>query len=878
MVNIFKSRASKESSSPEVLAKLEQARTLSHQGQLPEAASICRAILELQPDHIDTLMLSAEVAARERNLAQAIELYSRITRLKPKYGMAHYKRGNVLKDCGQPEAALASYDRAVALDPRHANAFCNRGVVLEHLNRWDEALASYNQAVALNPGDAFAYYNRGTLLRRLGQSEEALASLKQAIIAKPDYAEALFNCGTLLKELQRPAEALACYEKAIEISSSFPVAHLRRGALLGELKQSDAALASYDKAIELDPRFAEAYGYRGVLLQERNQLDAALADYTKAIELDPGFAEAYYNRGVLHQRAKRSDAALADYDRAIALVPHFAEAFANRGALLHAGKHWDSALASYDKAIKIDPNYAEAFLSRGAVLMAQERWNEALASLDRAIALAPGSVDAHYDRGDVLVQLMQPVEAIASFDRALALRPGSPAILRRRTFLRMSVCDWHEVQSDIDRISAEIRSDLPLSVALLELSALLDEPSLQHRAARVWARDEYPPNDALGAIAPRPNKDKIRVGYYSPDFRLHPVAGLTADLFELHDRSRFEITAFAFGPEAADPMRKRLEQAFDSFLDVRDRSDLEVAALSRELGIDVAVDLAGFTAYRRTEIFALRAAPIQLSYVGYLGTMGAPYMDYLIADPTIIPPASQGDYSEKIIYLPSYQVNSKREISNRQFTRQELGLPPQGFVFSCFNTLYKLQPATFETWMRILRRVPDSTLFIYGEDADAKQNLLNATRRSAVASDRVVFGKRIKREEYLARFRTMDLFLDTWPYNGGTTASDALWAGLPVLTCTGRSFASRYGASLLNALALPELITENAQQYEDVAVELATHPGRLEGIRQKLTDHRSRTPLFDTRSFTGHLESAFEKICERYRAGLPAEHVYVGHC
>ena len=875
MFNIFRSRASKESSSHAVLAELEQARTLSQQGQFHEAASICRAILKSQPDHVDTLMLSAEIAARESNPAQAIELYSRIMRLKPKYGLAHYKSGNVLKDCGQPEAALASYDRAIALDPRHADALCNRGVVLEHLSRWDEALASYNQAVAFNPGDAFAYYNRGTLLRRLGRSEEALASLKQAIAAKPDYAEAFFNCGTLLRELRRPDEALVCYEKAIEISPSFSFAHLRRGTLLGEMKQSDAALASYDKAIELDPRLAEAYGYRGVLLQERNQLDAALVSYTKAIELDPRSAEAYYNRGVLHQRANRSDAALADYDKAIELVPRFAEAFANRGALLHARKHSDLALASYDKAIELDPHYAEAFLSRGAVLMALERWNEALASLDRAIALAPGSADAHNDRGDVLEQLMQPVEAIASFDRALALRPGSPAILRRRTGLRMSVCDWRGLQSDIERITAEIKSDLPFSVAPLMLAALLDDPSLQHRAARIWAREEYPRNDTLGAIAPQPRKDRIRVGYYSPDFRSHPVAGLMADLFELHDRSRFEITAFAFGPEAADPMRKRLEQAFDSFIDVRDRSDLEVAALSRELEIDIAVDLAGFTAHCRPGIFALRAAPIQVSYIGYLGTLGAPYMDYLIADATIIPPGSQGDYSEKVIYLPSYQVNSKREISERQFTRQELGLPPQGFVFSCFNTLYKLQPATFETWMRILRRVPDSTLFIYGEDADAKQNLLNATQRSAVASERVVFGKRIKRDEYLARFRTMDLFLDTWPYNAGTTASDALWAGLPVLTCTGRSFASRYGASLLNALDLPELITENAQQFEDLAVELATDRERLEGIRQKLTNHRHTTPLFDTRSSAGHLESAFVEIYERNRAGLPAEHVYV---
>jgi predicted O-linked N-acetylglucosamine transferase (SPINDLY family) len=829
---------------------------------------------QVQADPIDSLMLSAEIAAREGDPERAIQLYSNVMRLQPKYGMACYKRGNVLNGCGRLEAALASYDLAVALDPAHADAFCNRGTVLERMDRPDEALASYAHAVALNPGDALACYNRGTLLGRLGRAEEALASFDQAIVANAGYAEAYFNRGSLLKALQRWDEALASYGKAIQIAPGFALAYLRRGMLLSEMQQSDAALASYEKAIELDPGLAAAHCYRGVLLQDTERPDAALASYDKAIELDPRFAEAYYNRGTLHQQADRPDAAMADYDKTIELVPHFAEAHANRGALLHARKQSDAALASYDKAIALDPNYFDAFLSRGVVLMSLERWNEALASLDRAIALAPGSADAHCDRGDVLEQLMEPVEAIASFDRALALRPDSPAILRKRTILRMNVCDWHDLQSDIERVTAEIRSDRPVSVAPLALSALLDEPSLLHRAARIWARNECPPDDSLRAIAPRPREGKIRVGYYSPDFRSHPVAALTADLFELHDRSRFEVSAFAFGPEAADPMRKRLERAFDSFLDVRDRSDLEVATLSRDLGIDIAVDLAGFTAHSRTGIFALRAAPIQLSYIGFLGTLGAPYMDYLIADATIIPPAHQEDYSEKIIYLPCYQVNSKREMSERQFTRQELGLPPQGFIFCCYNTLYKLQPTTFQTWMRILRRVPGSTLFICSDDADAKQNLLDATRRSAVASDRIVFGKRIKREEYQARFRAMDLFLDTWPYNGGATVSDALWSGLPVLTFMGRSFASRYAASLLQAVDLPELITENAQQYEELAVELAADPERLEGIRRKLTDNPRVAPLFDIRSFTGHLESAYIKIWERYRAGLPPEHVH----
>jgi predicted O-linked N-acetylglucosamine transferase (SPINDLY family) len=471
---------------------------------------------------------------------------------------------------------------------------------------------------------------------------------------------------------------------------------------------------------------------------------------------------------------------------------------------------------------------------------------------------------------------MQPQEALASFDRALALKPDWPETRRRRATVKMSVCDWRDLQSTIEQVTAEVEANLPLQVDPLLISALVDEPSLQRRAAQIRVRDDCPPDARLGPIAQRPRSDKIRIGYYSPDFRSHSVARLTAELFELHDRSTFEITAFAFGPESSDPWRKRLEQTFDRFLDVRNRSDLEVAALSRELGIDVAVDLAGFTAHCRTGIFALRAAPVQLSYLGFLGTMGAPYMDYLIADAAIIPPASREYYSEKIIYLPSYQVNdSQRKISERKFTREELGLPTRGFVFCCYNSLYKIQPGTFETWMRILRRVPDSTLCIHTENTDVERNLLNAAQRSGVHPDRIVFAKRLNLEEYLARFRSMDLYLDTWPYTAGTTASDALWAGLPLLTFTGRSFAARGATSVLTAMDLPELITESPQQYEDLAVELAVDAQRLASIRQKLTDHRHTKPLFDVRSFTRHLESAYVKICERYHSGLPPEHVDV---
>jgi predicted O-linked N-acetylglucosamine transferase (SPINDLY family) len=385
-----------------------------------------------------------------------------------------------------------------------------------------------------------------------------------------------------------------------------------------------------------------------------------------------------------------------------------------------------------------------------------------------------------------------------------------------------------------------------------------------------------PPDQSLGPIPKRTPHKKIRIGYFSADFREHPVSRLLAELIEIHDRSRFEVIAFSFGPDTKGDLRERLERAFDRFLDLKDSSDMEIASLARSLTIDIAVDLGGYTHQSRPNVFALRAAPSQVSYLGYLGTMGAPYMDYLVADAAIIPPGEHQHYSEKIIYLPSYQVNdSRRRIAERTFTRRELGIPPTGFVFSCFNSNYKISRDTLALWMRILRRVEGGILFLNADNELAKRNLLNETRRLGVDSHRIVFGERLGVEDYLARFRTMDLFLDTLPYNAGTTASDALWAGLPVLTCTGATFAGRVATSVLRAIDLPELITGTPAQYEELAVALASNPSRLAQIKTKLAANRLTRQLFNSRIFTKHLETAYTNIYQHQQSNLPPDHIYV---
>jgi predicted O-linked N-acetylglucosamine transferase (SPINDLY family) len=387
-------------------------------------------------------------------------------------------------------------------------------------------------------------------------------------------------------------------------------------------------------------------------------------------------------------------------------------------------------------------------------------------------------------------------------------------------------------------------------------------------------RSECPPDSSLPPIPRGPRKDRIRIGYFSPDFREHPVAFLTAELFESHDRSAFDVTAFSLGPNVDDPMSRRLKAAFERFVDVRGRSCRDVALLARELELDIAVDLCGFTEGCRPAIFAMRAAPLQVSYIGYLGTMAAPYVDYLIADSVLIPPDCRQFYSERLIYLPSYQANDSQRRSG-VCNRDAHGLPPSAFVFCCFNNPYKITPATFSGWMRILARVPDSVLFLYAANAAVVTNLRREAATRGVDPQRLIFGNSLPRPEYLARYGVADLFLDTLPYNAGTTASDALWAGLPVLTCAGETFAGRMAASLLTSAGIPELIASTQEQYEALAVELARDRNRLAEIKERVTAGKLRAPLFDIRQFTRNLESAYREIHERYRAGLPPGDVEV---
>jgi len=642
------------------------------------------------------------------------------------------------------------------------------------------------------------------------------------------------------------------------------------GAIYAGAGHLNEAVAHYDRAIALAPDFIEALNNRGNALFGLKRLEPALASFDAAIRLKPDYADPHINRGIVLGKLKRDEEALAALNAGIRLDSNKPDAYNNRGNLFLRQHRLADALADYEIAIRLRPNYAEALLNRGNALKMLMRPEEAVASYDRAIALMPSLAEAHNNRGTALRALKRYEEALASYREAVRLKPDFAPAYGELLHIEAHLCLWPERDRDLSTLERGIADDAVPPFYMLEFA---DDPARQLTFARAWAEEKF------GGIRPgsfeRPGPgDKIRIGYFSADFHGHATMYLMARLFELHDKSRFEIHAFSYGAKAQDEMRARLLNAVDAFHDVADLDDREIARLANARGIDVAIDLKGYTEGGRPGIFAHRAAPVQVSYLGYPGTTGTDFMDYMIADPVTIPDAQRKYYSEQILYLPhSYQVNDdRRRISGEAIARADVGLPDDGFVFCCFNNNYKTSPAEFDIWMRLLRKVEGSVLWLLRDSETAAANLRREAERRGVDPNRLVFADRAPLPVHLARHRCADLFLDTFTVNAHTTASDALWAGLPVLTKLGRSFAARVAGSLLLALDLPELVTETAGDYEKLALELATHPGRLAAIRDKLAENRSSAPLFDTERTTRDIEALYEGLYAG-NALVPAEAV-----
>ena len=906
--------------------RLKDGMALHQSGRLSEAKVLYEKVLSSNPQDVNALHFLGLVHLQNQCFEEALLLFNQSLAVNSAQAAVLANRGIALKSLSRAEESVESYDLALKLEPRFPQALKNRAIVLQHMGRFEEALVSAQAAVTLNSADSEARIHASLALQMLGRHEDALVHIQEVLKHHPKHDQALMNQSVMLNELGRVEEAKRVCERLIELVPDHLNALFHLGNIALAQSQFELAIRCFDQALRLDPKDLDIHLNRTVALKNLGRYEegrvaslsvlAMCADSTakqpavrvSSMEssldssrvspqrpvglgehspLDGPLAatievmtKAHGLHGDMLQGLGRFEESLESYARALSLTPDFAPAHTNRALALVALHRANEALVDSENAVRLGPEDALFHANHGFVLYSALEFEKATLALQKAVSLNPKLVLAHVNLAYTHQALKQFERAALSFEKAHALDPHAPYLQGSLLHAKMMLCDWsghdHRVGAMMHSVKRQERASL-----CLPFLALVDDAALQLEVARRWSEDKYP--QSLFPVPwemARQAAGKIRLGYFSADFRAHPVSFLTAELFELHDKTRFETVAFYAGPPGEDAMQSRLKQAFDRFIDVRHLSDAQVAALARSLAIDIAIDLTGHTEHGRPGIFAKRAAPLQMSYIGYLGSMGMSDYDYILADETLIPREHFAFYSEKVVVLPVYQVNDrKRRACGRVFTREMLKLPDQGFVFACFNNSYKITPPCFDAWMAILRAVPHGVLYLVVSDQAAQQSLMREAKARGVPAERLVFGESLERDDYLARFAVCDLFLDTWPYNAGTTASDALWMGLPVLTKMGESFASRMAASLLRALDKSTdycaLITTTPEQYFVQAIDLAMNPAKLQALKNSLLHNKESVPLFDTPKFTQRLELAYQAMWERHLSGLSPEHLWI---
>jgi predicted O-linked N-acetylglucosamine transferase (SPINDLY family) len=629
----------------------------------------------------------------------------------------------------------------------------------------------------------------------------------------------------------------------------------------------------YRQILHEQPSHADVLHLLGVIAHQKGRHDLAIAHISKAIELNAVVADFHNNLGAAYRASGKLEEAVTCYRRALALKPDYMDAHYNLGNALKILGRLEEAVACYRRALALQPDSVWALNNLGTALMSHDKLEEAVSCYRRALALQPDSAEAHYNLGTVLQSQGRGEESVAHFTLALSLKPDDAAAENQLMHQLQHLCEWNHLDKLFEHQTSVVRAGPRSLLPPFTFLSIPSSPAEQLACAGNWVVSKLSDAVALrgnmGFCFARAPKERLCLGYLSSDFREHAMTYLFAELFELHDRASFEVSAYSFGPDDGSPLRKRIVHACDRFVNIAAVSFVDAARKIYEDGVDILIDFQGYTGAARTEIVALRPAPIQVNYLGYPGTMGADFIDYIITDRFITPPDQEPFFSEKFVYMPDcYQINDRRrKIGEAIPSRAECGLPDSGFVFCCFNHNSKITTTIFDVWMRLLKQVPASALWLLEPNSRAAVNLRREADARGVNPARMVFAPMLPVESHLARIRVADLFLDTLPYNAHTTASEALWVGLPVLTCAGETFASRVAGSLLKAIGVPELITNSLEDYEAKALSLAQNPSELVGLRRRLTENRLTAPLFDSKRFTRHLERAYQMMWENYLRG-----------
>jgi predicted O-linked N-acetylglucosamine transferase (SPINDLY family) len=736
------------------------------------------------------------------------------------------------------------------------------GLVHHQAGRLDQAETLYRKVLAAHPDHADALHLLGVLAYQCGKLAPALQLIERALPALAELPDAHLNYGNVLRAVGRPTEAAASFGQAIALRPDHGMAHNNLARVLIEQGALEAGLASARRAVALMPDFIGAHANCAGALLGLERFAEAEAALRRALIIQPQLASLHLDLGCALQAQRRLDDAAATYQRAIELQPNFAEAHNNLANVLKELGKLDDAIASYETALKFAPDNSVIHANLGNTLRDQYRLDDAESCYRRALALNADNAAAHYNLGGVLAGRGELGEAVVLLGRA-ALQLEEAAT--EWFYVRRRMCDWADYRRD------EARARKAAGKQAFALLALDSGPGEQLDCARRTAAALVPPKPLMfPRVGPRPD-GRTRIGYVSANFRQHAGASLIVGLIEHHDRQDFEIVGYSAGANDSGRTRARLASAFDRFVDISETPDRDAAQLVNADGIDILIDLNGYTQRGRTRIFAYRPAPIQVNYLGFPATTGADFIDYIIVDPFVVPTDQQPFFSERLVHVPDcYQCNDdNRAICERAASRAECGLPEEAFVFCCFNNAYKITPDFFDIWMRLLSAAPDSVLWLLDDNPWQTENLAREAVTRGVAPERIVFAPKLAHPDHLGRHRLADLFLDTLPYNAHTTASDALWVGLPVLTCAGNTFAGRVAGSLLRAVGLPELVTNSREEYASLALRLVHDRDLLATLRARLARNRWTHALFDTERSARNIESAYRQMWETWKEGRP---------
>jgi len=819
----------------------EKALALHRKNLIPPAEKIYRDILARNPKHFDSLHMLGVLCRQKNDFRESISLLDLAISINPSVPAAHSNRAFILKDMQRLEESVTAFGLVLELDPLMFAARIGRAQILKESGRFSEALADFETVLQTAPENHDALVESAGLLIHFKRFSEAAILLKKALLQHPKHLRSLLQMSLVQLELR-------------------------------QLKQ---ALTHVNAALALAPDSPAALNLRANICAKSQLHEEALRDFNRVYFLTPDNLDAQTNPVNFLCQLGRHEEALQMVDQLAQKHMGSIPLLLLKSKILQSLNRYTSAISVLDEILDLAPQNATAYKFKADILRNMQRLGEALKCYEAALRFQPAYPDAHYGQGIVLQAMKRHEEAIASYKEATLSDHYHMRLQGRAILCRMMICDWSDLEDQQRQLNEEILQGLHATTAFAALVSVYS-PALLQKCAQLFVADVFPDRSKNNPLPKRTNSGKIRIGYFSSDFRNHPVSQLAIGFLEKHDHNQFEIIGINISSAPKDALTERVAAAMDQFIEVGSLMTEQIVAKCRDLQLDIAVDLNGLTFGGNTGIFARRVAPIQVNYLGYPGTSGAPYFDYIIADRIVVPEEHFAFYSEKVAHLPhSYLPNDpKKDISAHCPSRSEVGLPSKGFVFCCFNNCYKISPQIFAVWMRILARTPESVLWLSEMNQSAVINLKKAATQSGIDASRIIFATRTELlADHLARHALADLFLDTINYNAHTTASDALWTGLPVLTCMGESFAGRVAASLLNSLGVPELAVDSLESYENLAVAIATDPELYASLKKKILEKRKECPIYNPTEFARNMENLFQNMMKRHNQNHAPEHI-----